>query len=299
MAARTGYRRVLLLAFTPMAAGNVGLIASHTTLPLFTLASAVSGFGTGLRRSRPPTGSLAGAGGHVGLVEYRSVPREDPRQAGLSLIVVFFLLCAFGGELAEEVVEPVDVGGGVLQQVGVDEDVEEVEGLPHRLAEEGGGRRAGDGMGPQAQAAEGLRRGALGRPGAAAQALVAHQEDPSDVEVVEGERAEPVARATQAVRGGRDRPSAVGQARSDDPQGEGQSGARRQDLFGGGAFFGEPLGTADRGEQLVLLRLREGREREVGGRVQSGEPVPAGHHDRAGTAADEEGRHLLGVTGVV
>lgn len=55
VAARTGYRRVLLLAFTLMAAGNAGLIAGHTTLPLFALASAVSGFGMGLALGGLPT----------------------------------------------------------------------------------------------------------------------------------------------------------------------------------------------------------------------------------------------------
>ena len=55
VAARTGYRRVLLLAFALMAAGNAGLIAGHTTLPLFALASAVSGFGMGLAMGGLPT----------------------------------------------------------------------------------------------------------------------------------------------------------------------------------------------------------------------------------------------------
>lgn len=55
VAARTGYRRVLLLSFALMAAGNVGLIAAHTALPLFALASAVSGFGMGLALGGLPT----------------------------------------------------------------------------------------------------------------------------------------------------------------------------------------------------------------------------------------------------
>ncbi|MEV6328840.1 MFS transporter [Streptomyces sp. NPDC051909] len=55
VAARTGYRRVLLLAFALMAAGNVGLMAGHATLLLFVLASAVSGFGMGLALGGLPT----------------------------------------------------------------------------------------------------------------------------------------------------------------------------------------------------------------------------------------------------
>lgn len=55
VAARTGYRRVLLLSFALMAAGNVGLIATHTSLPLFALASAVAGFGMGLALGGLPT----------------------------------------------------------------------------------------------------------------------------------------------------------------------------------------------------------------------------------------------------
>ncbi len=54
-AARTGYRRVLLLSFALMATGNVGLILAHDALPLFTLAYAVAGFGMGLALGGLPT----------------------------------------------------------------------------------------------------------------------------------------------------------------------------------------------------------------------------------------------------
>ncbi|MDQ0693792.1 MULTISPECIES: MFS transporter [unclassified Streptomyces] len=84
VAARTGYRRVLLLAFALMAAGNVGLIAGHTTLPLFALASAVSGFGMGLAMGGLPT-----------LIAERSTPDRTA-----SATAVYNNLKTLGGSLA-------------------------------------------------------------------------------------------------------------------------------------------------------------------------------------------------------
>ncbi|MGW8761093.1 MFS transporter [Streptomyces sp. NPDC055815] len=84
VAARTGYRRVLLLAFTLMAAGNVGLIAGHTTLPLFVPASAVAGFGMGLAMGGLPT-----------LIAERSTPDRTA-----SATAVYNNLKTLGGSLA-------------------------------------------------------------------------------------------------------------------------------------------------------------------------------------------------------
>ncbi|MER5204796.1 MFS transporter [Streptomyces sp. NPDC002825] len=84
VAARTGYRRVLLLAFALMAAGNVGLIAGHTTLVLFVLASAVSGFGMGLALGGLPT-----------LIAERSTPDRTA-----SATAVYNNLKTLGGSLA-------------------------------------------------------------------------------------------------------------------------------------------------------------------------------------------------------
>ncbi|WP_369149095.1 MFS transporter [Streptomyces sp. R44] len=84
VAARTGYRRVLLLAFTLMAAGNVGLITGHATLPLFALASAVSGFGMGLALGGLPT-----------LIAERSTPDRTA-----SATAVYNNLKTLGGSLA-------------------------------------------------------------------------------------------------------------------------------------------------------------------------------------------------------
>ncbi|MFJ2938517.1 MFS transporter [Streptomyces sp. NPDC087219] len=84
VAARTGYPRVLLLAFALMAAGNVGLIAGHTTLALFALASAVSGFGMGLALGGLPT-----------LIAERSTPDRTA-----SATAVYNNLKTLGGSLA-------------------------------------------------------------------------------------------------------------------------------------------------------------------------------------------------------
>ncbi|MFI0990225.1 MFS transporter [Streptomyces exfoliatus] len=84
VAARTGYRRVLLLAFALMAAGHVGLIVGHATLPLFALASAVSGFGMGLALGGLPT-----------LIAERSTPDRTA-----SATAVYNNLKTLGGSLA-------------------------------------------------------------------------------------------------------------------------------------------------------------------------------------------------------
>ncbi|MFP3988854.1 MFS transporter [Streptomyces sp. E11-3] len=84
VAARTGYPRLLLLAFALMAAGNVGLIAGHTTLPLFALASSVSGFGMGLALGGMPT-----------LIAERSTPDRTA-----SATAVYNNLKTLGGSLA-------------------------------------------------------------------------------------------------------------------------------------------------------------------------------------------------------
>ncbi|QNS02947.1 MFS transporter [Streptomyces xanthii] len=55
LAARMGYRRLLLVAFTLLAAGYLGLIGANTALAPFTAANALTGIGCGLALGGLPT----------------------------------------------------------------------------------------------------------------------------------------------------------------------------------------------------------------------------------------------------
>lgn len=210
----------------------------------------------------------------------------------------FLLLGALGGELTEQVVKPVGTRYRVLQEVGADQDVEQVEALFHRVVEEGGGRLGGEGVGgPQAQAAEGRGRVALRLPGARAQSLVTHQEDLPDVQVIEAECGEPVSRPVEAVGSAGDRSRAVGQTCSDDPQGERQSGAGREDPLDDvagvvqddeNAALGEG-GPVEGGPVVRVLGQRTRGDAEVG--EETGEQV-VGRAGGSGSEAPQIGVEL-------